>query len=108
MNFEYVKQYYGVPAELGRAVIVSGKPGVIVADRGHHIGVVFDGDDLTAIYPCHPTSEVVYGEIVPLPKAKKMTRSQENYQRYIDSEADCSFAEWMGFGKYRRKKSWEW
>ncbi|MBB4055112.1 hypothetical protein FHY08_001044 [Pseudomonas koreensis] len=34
-NCEYVRQHYQVPAEIGRRVIAYGKPGVILADRGH-------------------------------------------------------------------------
>jgi hypothetical protein len=34
-NCEYVRQHYQVPAEIGRRVIAHGKPGVILANRGH-------------------------------------------------------------------------
>ena len=46
MNYEYVKNYYGVPAEYGRIVIVAGERGVIVEDRGNYIGVLFDKDPI--------------------------------------------------------------
>ena len=41
VSLEYVREYYGVPAEIGRRVTVYGKPGIISADRGHYIGVTF-------------------------------------------------------------------
>lgn len=55
---QYVRDYYGVPAEIGRRVTVSGRPGIIVEDRGNYIGVNFDSDKPGLVYPCHPTSEV--------------------------------------------------
>lgn len=61
-NCEYVRKYYGVPAVIGMRVIVEGKPGVIVEDRGHYIGVNFDADGPDVIYNVHPTSHVEYGE----------------------------------------------
>lgn len=39
------------------------------------------------------------------PPPPKLTRSQQNYQRYLDSECDFSFAEWMGFGRHKPYKS---
>jgi len=42
--FEYIKDNYHVPAQIGRRVIVYGKPGIIIEDRGHHLGVNFDED----------------------------------------------------------------
>ena len=38
-DFQYVNNAYGVPACIGRLVIVSGKRGIIAEDRGHYIGV---------------------------------------------------------------------
>jgi len=93
-NCEYVREYYEVPAEIGRRVVVSGKAGIIAADRGHYIGVNFDVDKPGVICNCHPTSKVEYGEIG---KIRKMTRSQENYRRYLDLDCGFPFAEWMGF-----------
>jgi len=52
-NFEWIRKHYGVLANYGRAVIVGGKPGVIVEDMGNYIGVLFDGDKPTNILPCH-------------------------------------------------------
>lgn len=96
MAFEYVKDYYGVPADFGVGVIVNGKPGVIIKDMGNHIGVNFDEDKPGFASPCHPTWEVVYGDQRPI---RKMTRSQQRYRDFQKSECDETFAEFMGFTK---------
>ncbi|MDU8420268.1 hypothetical protein B1F68_17320 [Pseudomonas syringae] len=62
-NCAYVRQHYQVPAEVGRRVIAYGKPGIILADRGHYIGVVLDEDPKKRISNYHPTHEVQYGEM---------------------------------------------
>lgn len=73
-EFEYIQNYYNVPAELGRRVIVNGKPGIIAEDRGHYIGVNFDHDKPGVISNCHPTWEVEYLDIGSI---RKLTRSQQ-------------------------------
>ncbi len=98
MNFEYVQHNYGVPACYGRRVIMNGKAGIIVADLGHHVGVNFDDDKPGDVSRCHPTWEMVYGEIVvprPLPK---LTASQKRYQEFKDAQDwfGDSFADWLG------------
>jgi len=98
MNCEYAQEYYGVPACLGRRVIVNGKPGVIAEDRGNYIGVNFDEDDPGNIHNAHPTSEVVYGEMGVI---RKMTRSKQRYQDYLRL-ADCYPG---GFGDYLKDKT---
>jgi hypothetical protein len=85
MNCQYVRDYYGVPAEIGRRVIVSGKPGIIAADRGHYIGVNFDTDKPGSILNAHPTSGVEY---LGMGQVRPMTRSQRRYQEYLNV-ADC-------------------
>ena len=80
-NCEYVRKHYGVPAEIGRRVTVSGKPGIIAEDRGNHIGVNFDADKPGVVLPCHPTWEVEYhgtGQV------RKPSRSQQRYKRYLE------------------------
>ena len=62
-NCEYVRKYYGVPAAIGMRVVIGGESGIIVADRGHYIGVNFDKYRPDVIFNCHPTSDVEYGEI---------------------------------------------
>jgi len=77
----YVCRAYGVPAQIGRRVTVAGRPGIITADRGAYIGVTFDDDKPTSVMPCHPMSQVVYGERgTPRP----LTRSQRRYQDYLE------------------------
>jgi len=80
-DFEYVRKYYGVPAKIGRRVVVYGKPGVIAADRGHYIGVNFDSDKPGVIHNCHPTSEVQYGDMGVV---RKPSRYAERYQRFLE------------------------
>jgi hypothetical protein len=77
----YVRRYYSVPAEIGRKVTVGGRPGIITADRGAYIGVTFDDDKPTAVVPCHPTSQVAYGEMGAL---RPLTRSQKRYRDYLE------------------------
>ena len=96
MKLEYIQKNYGVPAEIGRRVNVYGKPGIIAADRGHYIGVNFDTDKPGVIKNAHPTSEVKYLE---MGEVRKMTRSQQNYQNYLNADCSWSFAEWMLFKK---------
>ncbi|MDP2141337.1 MAG: hypothetical protein Q8L20_11050 [Gammaproteobacteria bacterium] len=92
---EYVREYYKVPAEIGRRVIVNGKLGVIAEDRGNYIGVNFDADKPGVINNCHPTWQVVYGEMGPI---RKMTRSQQRYERYREY-SDCfdSFRDFLAW-----------
>lgn len=93
MNFKYIRDYYGVPAEIGRRVVVYGKSGVIAEDRGNYIGVNFDADKPGVVHNAHPTSEVEYGEMGVV---RRMTRSQQRYQDYLDADSNLTFAEWIG------------
>ncbi|MFT0140724.1 hypothetical protein ACEK07_45865 [Alcanivoracaceae bacterium MT1] len=82
-DFQYIRKYYGVPAEVGRRVEVAGKPGVIAEDRGAYIGVLFDEDQPGQIMPCHPTWRVEYqgmGAVRKLSARKR--RAKARYQRY--------------------------
>ena len=81
MSCEYVRNYYGAPAAIGRRVIVSGKPGIIAADRGHYIGVNFDATRPGVIANCHPTSEVEYGE---MGKVRKPSKGAARYGRWLE------------------------
>lgn len=100
MSLEYVRKYYGVPAEPGRRVTVNGKPGIIVRDSGAYIGVNFDGTKPTDIRPCHPTWMVEYLEMGELPK---LTRSQKRYLDYLDC-SDCfeSFKDYLRYLSQRK------
>lgn len=81
MNCEYVRDYYKVPACIGRRVIVDGNPGIIAADRGHHIGVNFDKDKPGVVFPAHPTWKVEY---LGMGQVRPMTRAQKRYRDYLD------------------------
>lgn len=96
MSCEYVRDYYKVPAEIGRRVIVNGKPGVIAKDCGHYIGVNFDSDKPGAISHCHPTWKVEYQG---MGKVRKMTRSQARYQRWLEYGD--------GFDNFRHFLGWD-
>lgn len=95
-DFQYVCNYYGVPACYGRGVVVDGRPGIITAPRGAHIGVTFDDAKATSVSVCHPTWRVEYGEIR---QPRKLTRSQRRYADYVRSECDLSFREWLEYRK---------
>jgi len=100
MDCEYVKEYYGVPACIGRRVIFRGRPGIIAEDRGHYIGVNFDADKPGVVYNVHPTDGVDYLGIGTIRK-RKMTRSQKRYQEYLEyGDGFDNFAEFLGI---RRK-----
>ena len=106
MAFEYIQQHYGVSPQIGQGVIVYGKPGVIIEDRGHYIGVNFDSDKPGVSSNCHPIDGVVYGE---MQKIKKPTKSQQRYQQYIDddwfSESFGDYLKWQMYpgGKGREE-----
>ncbi len=81
MSCQYIKDHYNVLADIGRRVIVDGKPGIIAADRGHYIGVNFDEDKPGVIHNCHPTWEVEYLEMGTI---RQLTKSQQRYRRYLE------------------------
>jgi hypothetical protein len=89
---QYVCNYYNVPADIGRRVIINGKPGIIAADRGNYIGVNFDSDKPGVIMNAHPTYGVEYLEMGTI---RKMTRSQQRYQRYLEFDFFESFKQFL-------------
>lgn len=99
---EYVRSYYGVPASIGRRVVVYGKPGIIAEDRGNYIGVNLDASKPGLVNNYHPTDGVTYGE---MGKPRKLTRSQRRWQEY-SRVAECyeSFRHWLFFQKYKRQE----
>jgi len=99
MNCEYVRDYYNVPAEIGRCVSYRGRAGVIAKDGGNYIAVNFDDDKPGRTSNIHPTDENL--EYLEMGIVRKMTRSQQNYQDYLSSECCESFAEWVGFSPIR-------
>jgi hypothetical protein len=92
MTCSYVQQHYGVPAEIGRRVLVYGKPGVITEDMGHYIGVNLDEDKPGRVRPYHPTDGVEY---LDMGKVRKGTRSQSNYQDFLRADCGYTFGEWL-------------
>lgn len=100
MGCKYVRDYYDVPACIGRRVKVYGKPGIIAADRGHYIGVNFDADKPGVISNAHPTDKVEYLDIG---KVRKPTASQARYQRYLEI-GDC-FEDFKHFLAYETDKA---
>jgi hypothetical protein len=92
-KFEYINNYYGVNACVGRIVKVDGKQGVIAKDCGHYLGVNFDSDKPGFISHCHPTWKVEY---LGMGKVRPMTKGQQRYQDYLKSEVSESFAWWIG------------
>lgn len=96
MSFEYIKQQYKVPAEIGREILFEGnRKGVIVDDRGHYIGVNFDDDKPGIVVSLHPTWQVEYKGMRK--KLRKSTKGQQRYQEYIQADwFSGTFAEWLG------------
>jgi len=82
MNCEYVKEYYGVPACVGRRVIAYGKPGIIAEDRGNYIGVNLDSDKPGEVNNYHPIDGIEYlDEIGPV---RKPSRFAARYRRFLE------------------------
>ena len=55
---QYIREYYGVPAEVGRRITFEGRPGVITSFGGARILAQVQGHDQPV--PLHPTWEIVY------------------------------------------------
>ena len=85
MSCEYVREYYGVSAEISRRIKHNGRLGIITEDRGHYIGVNFDDCKPGVVVNVHPTDDVEYLEMGNI---CKMTKAQQRYQKYL-KEADC-------------------
>lgn len=60
MSCEYVREYYGVPACIGRRVIAYGKSGIISEDRGHYIGITLDSEKPGTVNNYHPVDGIEY------------------------------------------------
>lgn len=97
--FEYIKEYYKVPAEIGREILFNGKrKGVIVSDMGNYIGVNFYDSKPEDIVPLHPVWRVEYLGFGSIRKVKKSRmRSKERYREYIEADwFGGTFADWLG------------
>lgn len=100
-DFEYIRTTYKVPAERGREILLSSKrKGIIVECRGHHLGVNFYDTEPHVVLSVHPTWEVEYLGIgtIRLPKNNK---SKDRYRKYLESESDITFGEWIKRGYYK-------
>jgi hypothetical protein len=71
MSFDYIRNYYGVPAERGRQVTCYGERGVIIGTHAAYITVVIDGDKSERKRNYHPTDQVVYGDIIDAPALRE-------------------------------------
>ncbi len=100
-EFIYIKQYYKVPAEINREVIVGGKKGVITKDMGNYIGVTFYDSKNKSPQPCHPTFEVEYLDTFNT-KPPKVSRSARRYDEWLKLDSDLTFAQFLGI---KKKKS---
>jgi len=100
-KFEYVAKNYGVPACFGRRVTAYGKPGTIVEDRGHHIGINLDSDKPNDVESYHPADGIVY---LGMGTPRKQTRSQKRYKEYLKI-ADCfeDFKDFLRYSELKRK-----
>lgn len=63
MSIDYIRQYYGVPAMIGRRVEYTGNKitqiGTIMGAHGAHLLIVLDGED-SQEHPYHPTWKIRY------------------------------------------------
>lgn len=103
MNCEYVRNHYNVPAEIGRRVVVYGKPGIIAEDRGHYIGVNFDAAKPGVVLPAHPVDGVEYGEMGELRKQSRGAARAARWREYGDS-----FRSFIDFCRWDAKKEHSW
>lgn len=97
MEFKYIQDYYKVPAEMFREVIVGKRKGIITEDKGHYIGVTFYDDKRLMPLPCHPTWEVEYLETFNYkpPRPKNMA-SKQRYKDYLSLDSSMTFSEYLG------------
>mgnify|MGYP001608882860 CR=1 FL=1 len=59
---EYVRRYYGVPAELGKRVVYNGTPATIIGARHSYIIVWRDGEPWENAVMAHPTWRMDYND----------------------------------------------
>lgn len=104
-NCEYVTNYYGVPACIGRRVIAYGKPGIIAEDRGNYIGILLDSDKPGNVNNYHPCDGIEYQG---MGKVRQMTASQRRYAEYLRLD-ECfeTFHDFLRYDAGRRKGLWE-
>lgn len=100
MNSEYAREYYGVPACIGRRVIAYGKPGIIAEDRGNYIGILLDKDKPGSVNNYHPIDGIEY--LDEIGKVRKPGRSQQRYIEYLKEDGCGSFADFIGVDTHCR------
>lgn len=101
MSFDYIRNYYKVPAEEGRRVRYKGREGVIVSSEGQYVNIHFDGDK-KRIGPFHPTDGIEYLGMGTVPK---LTRSQRSYLEYREvADSFDNFRQWLRYKEAKRKK----
>lgn len=94
-NCEYVRDYYGVNAEISRLVTYKDRPGIIYEDGGNYIRVNFDDEKPGSVHNIHPTDpDLIY--LDEFGTIRKMTRSQLVYQEFLRSETELTFPQWLG------------
>jgi len=71
MEFEYIINYYKVPAEMHREIEFEDRKGIIVKDKGNYIGVQFYDDEKNTTHTLHPTYNMTYLESFGTPKKVK-------------------------------------
>lgn len=101
-KFKYIRDHYGVPAEIGRRIVAYGKPGIITEDRGNYIGVTLDSDKPGTVNNYHPTDGIEY---LGMGTVRKVSKSRERYQRFR-SIADIfggSFRDFLAYEKTERE-----
>jgi hypothetical protein len=103
MKCQYVRDHYGVPAEIGRRVSINGEEGVIAEDRGNYIGVNLDKHKPGLINNYHPTCKVTY---LGMGAIRKPSRSTARYQRY--REYGDGFNSFIDFCRWDAHPDREW
>ncbi len=98
--FQYIIDYYKVPAGYGVEVDMGGRKGVIVEAIGQYVGVNFYDTKNTVVFPVHPTDLTYGGKGVIRP----LTRSQKTYKEYCEVR-DCfdSFLQFLKYSAHRKK-----
>ena len=97
MNCEYIREYYDVPAMINMRIEYKGEGGIIWKDGGNYVCACMDSDKPGSTVNIHPTDENL--KYLEMGKPRKMTRSQQRYQDYLNSvwyEAGESFATYIG------------
>jgi hypothetical protein len=105
VSYDYIRSYYGVPAETGRRVRFSDKgclkEGVIVGTNGLYIKIHFDGEKKPSGF-YHPEWKMEYLEMGEVPK---VSRSKARYQRFLSLDSSMTFREFLAYEGRERDAS---